>query len=82
MGLSLRLNLFHEVEARHVYGAYAAFYAKRRQELISSGDDFYKFTLHEREQGWTVLSLDGGWEWTFRRQAQLYVSRQLNCKAF
>lgn len=82
MGLKLRLNLYYRVDAHHVYGAYKRFYAARGRDLVESGDEFCKFTLHETDQDWTVLSLDGGWEWSERRQAQLEVSRQLNCRGF
>lgn len=30
----------------------------------------------------TVLSLDGGWEWDVRRQAQFHISRELACQGF
>jgi hypothetical protein len=80
MGLKLRLNLYYQVEAHDVYDAYKAFYASRGQDLIDLGDDFFQFTLYEKDQDWTVLGLDSGWEWTVRRQAQLAVSRRLNCR--
>jgi hypothetical protein len=82
MGLKLRLNLYYQVDARAVYDAYRAFYAAIGKNVIDSGDDFFQFTLHENDQDWTVLSLDGGWEWSVRRQAQLEVSRRLNCRGF
>ncbi|MBN1909509.1 MAG: hypothetical protein JW818_07220 [Pirellulales bacterium] len=82
MGLKLRLNLYYQVEARAVYGAYKGFYASIGKNLVESGDDLFKFILFEKDQDWTVLWLDGGWEWSVRREAQLEVSRRLNCIGF
>ena len=47
----------------------------------ASGDDTRR-DLHEQDNGWTVLFLDGGWELTVRREAAWYVSRKLNCTGF
>lgn len=83
MGLKLRLNVFYNADARDVYDAYKAFYVAQGEDLVDhSGDDFSRFTLYQKDRDWTVLWLDGGWEWSVRRQAQLEVSRQLNCKGF
>jgi hypothetical protein len=82
MGLKLRLNLYYQVEARAVYGAYKAFYAARGRDFLDSGNESGEFTLHDQDQNWTALSLDAGWEWSLRRQAQLEVSRRLGCKGF
>ena len=85
MGLALRYNLFHGVDARSVYGALSAYWASRRHRLaermprtppLRAADEY---VLHEQRDGWTLLSWDGGWEWTRRREAQLHVSRALGC---
>lgn len=82
MGLSLRLNLFHEVSAEAVLRAVGAFYEGQGKRLVNHGDEFWALHLHEREGAWTTLWLDGGWEWNVRRQAQLDVSRRLGCAGF
>jgi hypothetical protein len=82
MGLKLRYNLFYDVLPQDVYDAYARFYAKRGQPLVDEGDAFSEFTLFEPNSGWTILDLDGGWEWEVRREAQLFASRELYCAGF
>jgi hypothetical protein len=82
MGLKLRLNLFHDVSAKDVYGAFARFYGGRGQRLLDKGDEFHEFALYERDGPWTLVNLDGGWEWVVRRQAQLLVSQALACRGF
>jgi hypothetical protein len=74
LGLKLRYNLFHDVSAPSVWGALKSFY--RGRELEPSDDNYQ---LHEQDGRWTLLSWDGGWEWTQRRQAQLHVSERLHC---
>lgn len=81
MGLKLRLNLFYDVDHAAVYCAYSDFYTRRGRSFLECNDEEH-FTLHYKHQNWTVLDLDGGWEWVVRREAQLYVSRILGCKGF
>jgi hypothetical protein len=85
MGLALRYNLFHGVDAKAVYGALAGYWASLRHGLaertprtppLRATDEY---VLHAERAGWTLLSWDGGWEWTRRREAQLHVSRALGC---
>jgi len=82
MGLKLRLNVFHQVAHQRVYEAFVRFYQERGQAVIDSGDEYWRFELHEQDNDWTVLALDGGWEKSVRREAALYVSRELNCTGF
>jgi hypothetical protein len=82
MGLKLRLNLFHQVAATQVFDAYTHFYAEHGQQLVNEGKEHKKFILHELDNDWVILSLDGGWEWDMRRKVQLFVSRQLDCIGF
>jgi hypothetical protein len=85
MGLALRYNLFNGVDAKAVHGALAWYWASRRHRLeertprtppLRATDEYL---LHEQRAGWTLLSWDGGWEWTRRREAQLHISRALGC---
>jgi hypothetical protein len=82
MGLTLRLNLFYNVEPDAVYRSLEGFYRARRQSLKECGDDSRAYELLASDQNWTVLSWDGGWEWDVRRQAQFHVSRELSCMGF
>jgi hypothetical protein len=82
MGLKLRYNLFHGATAAGVYGAYASFYAQRRRPLQLTGDEARRLDFYQEDNGWVVVSLDGGWEWNERREAQLFVSRRLWCPGF
>lgn len=77
MGLALRVNAFRDVEAADVYGALAAFYAKRGAALVAEADRERRFDVHHRRGRWCVVEWDAGWEWKLRREAQLHVSRQL-----
>jgi hypothetical protein len=88
LGLALRYNLFHGVPARAVHGALSWYWTSRRHRLaertprtaaMRAADEY---VLHEERDGWTLLSWDGGWEWTRRREAQLHVSRALGCVGF
>lgn len=82
MGLKLRLNLFYEVGAHDVYRAFEEFYQQRGQCLYESGAESNIYKLHERENRWTMLEWNGGWEWDIRRKAQLHVSKALGCLGF
>jgi hypothetical protein len=82
MGLFLRLNLFYQVSHQDVYHSYASFYAKRGHAFTKKGREYRQLNLFKQDNNWTVLYLDGGWEWTVRREAQLYVSHELNCPGF
>lgn len=74
--------MFHQVGHQEVYESFARFYQERGQSLIDNGEEYWQLDLHEQDNGWTVLSLDGGWEWEIRREAASYVSRQLDCVGF
>jgi hypothetical protein len=85
MGLALRYSLFDGVDAKAVYGALAWYWASRGHRLeeraprtspLRAADEY---VLHSECAGWTLLSWDGGWEWTRRREAQLHISRALGC---
>lgn len=82
MGLKLRYNLFHGVTAAEVYGAYVSFYAERGRPLQDVGKESQQLDFYESAGGWVVVSLDGGWEWKERREAQLAASRRLWCPGF
>src|SRR5215471_16393904 len=77
MGLNLRLNLFHDVEAPDVFGMLAAFYWQRGARLVPEERPDRRYDLHHRRDHWCVLDWDGGWEWQLRRAAQLFVSERL-----
>jgi hypothetical protein len=77
MGLVLRLNLFHDVEAADVYGALTAFYKKCGASLVEEQGKERHYQLHQRQGRWCVLEWDRGWEWQTRRAAQLFVSSRL-----
>lgn len=82
MGLFLRLNLFYGVTAPDVYAAYARFYGQRGRSLLAEGEESRSYTLYEPSNHWTVLQWEAGWEWVERREAQGYVSRELDCPGF
>lgn len=82
MGLKLRYNLFYNTTAAAVYSSYLSFYEKRGRPLKASGTEAGQFDFHLEKNGWVVVSLDGGWEWKERREAQLLVSHRLNCPGF
>jgi hypothetical protein len=82
MGLKLRYNLFHSVTAKDVFSVYSRFYSTRNATLISCNDEFKKYELYESDSTWTILHWNGGWEWKVRREAQLFVSKELNCFGF
>lgn len=82
MGLKLRYHLFHDTTAAAVYGAYASFYAQQGRPLQLTGDETRRLDFYQENNGWVVVSLDGGWEWKERREAQLFVSRRLWCPGF
>ena len=78
VGLKLRLNLFHDLDASDVFGALASFYGKRGASLVSERDRQRRYELYDRQGHWCVLDWDGGWEWKQRREAQLFVSERLH----
>jgi hypothetical protein len=82
MGLMLRCNLFHGTTAAAVYGAYVSFYEQRHRPLRVMGEDWQRIDFHCESNGWVVVSLDEGWEWKERREAQLFASRRLWCPGF
>lgn len=82
MGLKLRYNLFHNTSAEAVYGTYVSFYKQRGRPFQLAGYDLQQIDFHVEKNGWVVVSLDCGWEWTERRQAQLFVSERLSCPGF
>jgi hypothetical protein len=82
MGLKLRYNLFHNTTAAAVYGAYASFYEQRGRPFAHKGTDHKRIDFHCENNGWVIVSLDGGWEWKERREVQLFVSRRLWCPGF
>lgn len=79
MGVTLRLNLFREVDHGAVFGALQTFYRRHRAALVDPVDPLRRWELHERDGAWTALVWDAGWEWRTRREAQLHVSAQLCC---
>jgi hypothetical protein len=79
VGVTLRLNLFREVDHALVYGALQTFYGRRGARLVEVIDPLRRYELHQRDGEWTALSWDAGWEWRTRRAAQLHVSEQLAC---
>jgi len=82
MGLKLRYNLFHNTTAEAVYGAFVSFYEQRGRPLQSTGSELQSIRFHEQNNDWVVVDLDVGWEWTERREAQLFVSQRLWCPGF
>ncbi len=82
MGLKLRLNLFRDTTVDAVLGAYISFYEKRARPLRPSGDESQRIDFHDADNGWVVVNLDGGWEWSERRDAQSLVSQRLQCAGF
>jgi hypothetical protein len=82
MGLKLRYNLFYGVHHNDVYDAYAQFYAGIGQPLVDKGDKSRELAIHENENNWVVLKLDGGWEREVRQQAYLFTSKILSCPGF
>lgn len=82
MGLALRYNLFHDVDAIEVLNSVKAFYSPRGFQIAQSGLERRRFDLHATRDEWAILSLDGGWEWKIRREAQLFVSKRLGCTGF
>lgn len=80
MGGFLRCNLFYGVDHQQVYDALDEFWQSQQYRLAgadSSVKDCY--TLHQHDNGWTVLEWTRGWEWDLRRRAQLHVSRTFDC---
>jgi hypothetical protein len=82
LGLKLRYNLFYQVPPQDVYSAYQRFYSQQDATLIDEGDEFEAYELYEPNNAWTILHWNGGWEWKIRRDAQLFVSRELDCLGF
>lgn len=82
MGLKLRYNLFHGTTSAAVCGAYTSFYERRGRPLQLTGGAARRLDFYQETNGWVVVSLDGGWEWKERREAQLFVSRCLWCPGF
>lgn len=81
MGLKIRWNLFN-APAEAVYDAFAAFYGRRGSRLRPADDGTGRITFYCEQNGWTVVDLESGWEWKVRREAQLFVSRELWCAGF
>ena len=87
VGLALRYNLFYST-SEAVYDAFASFYGRRGSRLHAVDDvgsrlnDYCAINFHREHNGWTVVDLDGGWEWKVRREAQLFVSQSLRCPGF
>jgi hypothetical protein len=82
MGLKLRYNLFWNTTASAVFECYASVFAERRRPFGVSGNDAERFDFYTEDNGWTVVSLDSGWEWEDRRETQFCVSRRLWCPGF
>lgn len=81
MGLFMRVSAFRGVSHADVYAALAEFWSRngRRVDSVPLDARTDTFDLYEQRGGWTVLDWTRGWEWTLRRQAQLYVSETLGC---
>jgi hypothetical protein len=77
----MRVNAFRGVSHADVFAALTEFWSRhgRRIELVPPEQEADAFDLHERRARWTVLEWTLGWEWTLRREAQLYVSEKLSC---
>jgi hypothetical protein len=82
MGLMLRYNLFRDMSAPVVYGMLQNFYTARGRPLLHIGTADERIDVHKAENGWVAVTLDRGWEWKERREAQLYLSRLLKCAGF
>src|ERR1700730_8922409 len=78
----LRYNLFYDVAPKDVYESYLRFYGDRNVQLRNNGDVSARYQLFEPNGHWTILHWDNGWEWTVRREAQLFVSKELQCSGF
>jgi hypothetical protein len=65
-----------------VYEAFASFYGRRGSRLQPAEQDAARLHFYRERNGWTVVDLGDGWEWTVRREAQLFVSRTLKCPGF
>jgi hypothetical protein len=81
MGLSIRLNLFHQVTPEEVYAALGSFYRQREQALMDHGNLVSRCVLHEQARGWTLLPM---YSKPFQglRQLQLQISGKLHCLGF
>jgi len=83
MGLALRYNIFHHADPKAVYGLLHAFWEKRGHRIVETEEppfhSYGDYRLYHERNGWTLLDWDGGWEWKLRREAQLFISRSLNC---
>jgi len=75
--LFLRLNLFHDVEAQHVFGALVRFYGERGAAPVDGGLRGERLELYQRRGHWCALDWDRAWEWKLGRDAQLFVSKEL-----
>jgi hypothetical protein len=82
LGLKLRYSLFYEVSPNAVYEAYRHFYTRRHFTFSEAGELSEKYELYVPNAGWTILGWNSGWEWDIRREAQLFVSRELHCPGF
>jgi hypothetical protein len=82
MGLMLRYNLFRDVSAPAVYGMLQNFHTTRGRPLLHTGTADERIDVHEAENRWVAVTLDSGWEWKERREAQRYLSRLLKCTGF
>jgi len=55
---------------------------KEGRPLQSTGQDCQRIDFYQECDSWVVVSLDRGWEWKERREAQISVSRRLWCPGF
>ncbi|PWU14349.1 MAG: hypothetical protein C5B50_17370 [Verrucomicrobia bacterium] len=69
MGLKLRLCLFQGVDERQVERACQIYYSKKGRRLVDSGDEFFRYHLHQQDQGWVFASPIWRSFWIERRQA-------------
>jgi hypothetical protein len=81
MGLSMRLNLFHQVTPEDVYAALDSFYRQRGRALVDHGDSSLGCALHEQDRGWTLLYMPSE-HFQERRQLQVHISGELHCRGF
>jgi hypothetical protein len=79
----MRINAFHGVRHDAVLAGLESFWARhgRRLNTVPADDpaSVDSYELHAMRDGWTLLNWTMGWEWDLRRQAQLHVSRALDC---
>ena len=79
----MRINVFYGAPHDQVLSCLESFWAQQGKRLtvvpadVSPPHDSYQ--LHAMQDNWTPLWWTIGWEWDLRRQAQLHVSRTLDC---